>query len=456
MTDATQEIPSLPADWPQCLPEHPRILLTPERLAHMRSLLTHPEVREVMTLFTAEAERALSQPCIERIVTGRRLLAQSREIERRLVLWAFLAITLDDERYCAAAVREMLHAVSFCDWNPSHFLDVAELAAGVALAYDWLYPRMAADDRRVIREGLLKQSLQPGLQTDAVEKHNNWNSVCNAGLTLAALAIAEDEPEISRQTILRALRYAGRVEGEYSPDGVYLEGPTYWKFGTTYHVLLCDALQTALRTASGLDTMPGLLESVQFIEHVTGAGNAFFNFADSRSRRNPVPCFIWLAQRAQLPALAGMEWQRLLADTRERQARVSADDYLPTDRLHPLFLVWGEPPAAPVVGDLPLTWHGRGCNPVAVARTGWEADAAFLAIKGGRAGEAHGHMDAGTFVYEWGACAGRQTWAPMIIICWNPMEWICGILPRIPSAGVCYASARKATIFCALMVRASR
>jgi hypothetical protein len=37
----------------------------------------------------------------------------------------------------------MLAAAAFSDWNPSHFLDVAEMTAALAIGYDWLYEEVS-------------------------------------------------------------------------------------------------------------------------------------------------------------------------------------------------------------------------------------------------------------------------------------------------------------------------
>ena len=45
-----------------------------------------------------------------------------------------------EERFKERAIRELDAACAMKDWNPSHFLDVAEMATAVAVGYDWLYP----------------------------------------------------------------------------------------------------------------------------------------------------------------------------------------------------------------------------------------------------------------------------------------------------------------------------
>ena len=47
-------------------------------------------------------------------------------------------------------------------------------------------------------------------------------------------------------------------------------------------------------------------------------------------------------------------------------------------------------------------WYGEGLVPVAMIHTGWNYDATdqYVGLKGGAASSNHGHMDAGSFVYE--------------------------------------------------------
>ena len=54
-------------------------------------------------------------------------------------------------------------------------------------------------------------------------------------------------------------------------------------------------------------------------------------------------------------------------------------------------------------------WYGGGANPVLLVRNDWTSSDsdAYLAVKGGKANNSHGHMDAGSFVYD----AYGQRWA---------------------------------------------
>jgi hypothetical protein len=79
-------------------------------------------------------------------------------------------------------------------------LDTAELSAAFGIAYDWLYDLWTPDQKSQIISTLLKYGLQPGVTqvtTGAGWWRNNitgnWNCVCNSGLTMASLAILNDD-----------------------------------------------------------------------------------------------------------------------------------------------------------------------------------------------------------------------------------------------------------------------
>ena len=46
---------------------------------------------------------------------------------------------LDDERYAVGVERILTNLCQYPDWNPAHYLDVAETTTAVAIGYDWLY-----------------------------------------------------------------------------------------------------------------------------------------------------------------------------------------------------------------------------------------------------------------------------------------------------------------------------
>jgi len=65
-------------------------------------------------------------------------------------------------------------------------------------------------------------------------------------------------------------------------------------------------------------------------------------------------------------------------------------------------------------------WSGKGETPVVMVHTDWtytDTDK-YLGIKGGKAGSSHGHMDAGSFVYDaygvrWSMDFGLQSYTTL-------------------------------------------
>ena len=48
-------------------------------------------------------------------------------------------------------MKELRAAAAFPDWNPSHFLDTAEMTHAFAIGYDWLYEGLGPEARGVQR-----------------------------------------------------------------------------------------------------------------------------------------------------------------------------------------------------------------------------------------------------------------------------------------------------------------
>jgi hypothetical protein len=143
---------------------------------------------------------------VQHVLTGRRLLAESRKAVRRVLTLSLVYRLSGDARFLHRARREMLAAARFPDWNPSHFLDTAEMSLALALGYDWLFEALSPTDRTTIRPALREKGI------DASFKHggcftatNNWGQVCTAGISAAALALLEDDRDLATRVVHRAV-----------------------------------------------------------------------------------------------------------------------------------------------------------------------------------------------------------------------------------------------------------
>ncbi len=378
---------------------HPRLIARPDTWSAIAARRGSDKAFDTRVgRLLGDARRLLDRPPVERVLLGRRLLDKSREALRRVQVLALAYRLGEGEAYRERLEAELRAVLAFDDWNPSHFLDVAEMAAAVALGLDWLHDVWTDAFRAELREGLHRHALRfvfepdPQRHNTGVNGTNNWNSVCFAGLTMAVLATAEHQLDRTAAWLNRVLSDNPRSMYVLQPDGVYPEGPTYWGYGVVFQVMLIDSLATALGTDFGLSEERGFLDTARFMRQITGPTGSSFNFADAnRTNEGQTPLF-WFAHRTGDSSLA------------EGEARAAADAAYPrADRLLTLGTVWWSrlDEIRPAAAELPRYWLGRGEQPIAVFRSAWgDPDAAFLATKGGRATLSHGHMDAGSFVLD--------------------------------------------------------
>lgn len=371
-------------------PGHPRLLF-PEREWQRISALTtrDAETRREYERTVASAQKVLGEPPVERVLAGPRLLQQSRTALSRITLCAAVYRLGGDRRHAERALAEMRAAAAFKDWNPSHFLDVAEMTAALALGYDWLFDFLSPEDRRLIRQAIVEKGLQPGREAQKngawwATCNHNWNLVCHGGLTLGALAVGEDERELSGWIVRSAVQNVPRAMASYRPDGGWDEGPGYWGYATRYNVVMLAAMKSALGHDFGLQKTPGLSETGFFRMHTCGPTGKVFNYADCGANAGAAPQMYWLAQAFRQP----------LFSAHEQSLSGQGGDVLD--------LLWraGRGAKTARLADAPLRAFFRRTE-VACFRTAWDdPQAVFVGFKGGDNAANHSHLDLGTFVLD--------------------------------------------------------
>ncbi len=404
-----------PAILPDPLPAHPRLLVRADDWEKLRHQVeTDPLSRRVFDLIKARTDRMLDQPPVERKLEGRRLLQVSRLALERITALAMVARITGDERYSRRAVEEMIAVTRFSDWNPSHFLDVAEMALAVAIGYDWLYDDLTPEQRDEIARALLEKGIRPSFVTPEpffVRGTNNWNQVCHAGMSAAAIAIADREPALAGQVLERAIRFLPNAAESYAPDGAFLEGPMYWDYGTTFHVVLAAALERLTGSTQGIADYPGFAASADYVQQVTTPLGLYFCYSDCRPKREMQLPLFWFARHFHRP-----DWIASNIGIINAQHPGSEGKLFDGGRLFPLALLWLLPSdGAPAThATAPVRWYGRGKNPLVVVRSSYaDPSALYFAIKGGGPLLSHAHMDAGSFNLttdgvEWATDLGMQ------------------------------------------------
>lgn len=404
----------------QKLPQHPRLFANAARWEALRQQVTNDAVsRLIFTVVRNSAERVLDQPPVAYVDKGAFWHGPMRQAQGRILALAMTYRLTGEARFLTRAKLEMRTMAELPNWYPQHFLDTAEGALGLATGLDWLHDALSPEEREQFTTALVEKALRASLlvgdEQTWVSGNNNWTAVCHGGLVVAALAVAEREPAFARQIVGRAFKNMPRYAELYAPAGAYSEGPDYWAYGTTFYVLMAEALRTTFGTTCDLERAPGFLQTADYTLQMTAPSGQLFNFADNGSGLSYEPVMFWFARELRRGDLLEREIANLgiLADTIATGApRGDAS------RMLPLALLWfdlslAEKPAP----ARPLTWwSGSGSQPQAVLRSAWnDPRATFVGIKAGRADDSHAHMDIGSFILEadgvrWAVDLGRESY----------------------------------------------
>ena len=415
------------------MPPHPRILMFAGEEEQIKAnIAADPAWDKIHQYIMKESDGILLQPEVERVMIGRRLLNVSQDAIRRIFYLSYAYRMSGQEKYFLKAEKEMLSIATFSDWNPSHFLDVAEMTMAMAIGYDWLYGKLSPDSREIIKSAILQKGIDPSLKINFANWTNNWGQVCNAGMTYGALATFEDAPDLCKMVIDRAVETIRIPMRQYAPDGAYAEGFEYWAYGTTHNVMFLSAIEKVLKTDYGLPEMPGFMKTADYILNMTGPSNVCFNYADCEVwyMTGLTPAMFWFASKSGNTSLLWVEREHMRMDNGRRLTSKHLTGYehdyryscefFASKRFVPASMIWGshirmseiQPPAS---GE--TIWVGHGTTPVALMRTSWtDPDALFAGFVTGHGSGPHGHLDVGSFVMEadgvrWASDLGLQEYS---------------------------------------------
>jgi len=392
---------------------HPRLFFLTEDEAVLKNKLNStPDLNRVHNLIIAESEKMLSLAVQERVLTGVRLLSVSREAIRRISYLSYAYRMTGDARFAARAETEMLAMAAFSNWNPSHFLDVGEMTLAMAIGYDWLYHYLGTTSRLTIASAIKNKGIAETTGSKAnqwwMTSDNNWNQVCNAGISAGVAAVYGEDPDNYQPLIDRAVNSIKIPMGVYKYNGAYPEGLGYWDYGTSFNILFIDMLQRMWGSDRQLLEVEGFLSTVHFVNHMQGTATKqlsggtmrsivpqAFNFADNGSGIGVLPAMFWLTSQSPDKTVLYHEIRKLSF------ALDNSESSLTGNRLLPFLLIWSRDLT---FTNLPAptenTYLALGKSSVAAMRTGWEPNDIYLGLKGGTPSANHGHMDVGSFVMD--------------------------------------------------------
>lgn len=417
------DVETAPIDWSRLRTGHHRLFADDARIAAIRAQ-DDPVSRQLRQLVLIDAEKSLTAPAIDFPPAGSNTeypgpggkFNAVRQAQGRVLSLALAWRLTGEDRYAARARDELMRLAALPDWNPKHFLTLAEAAMTVAVGYDWLHDWLSTDERSILAGAIRDKALVPSLPNRPrnadgsvngswLDADFNWNPVVNGSLAIAALAIAEREPALARAIVGRSVRYLPAVANTYEPDGAWPEAPNYWTYGTVYYAIAVDALRSTLGSDYGLAARAGFRRTGDYAVQVVGPTGEDWDYSDYTLEQQNEPVMLWLARetgRADLMTVERRDIARLASGA-------AGPPPLSRSRHTPLALLWWNPaidraPGAPT----PTWWTADGPVPMGIIRSAWgDANASFVAVKGGSPSFSHAHMDSGGFVME----AGGVRWA---------------------------------------------
>lgn len=382
---------------------HPRIIMSEEKFAKLKTHIGDDSVTAILLdKLRNEADRTLNMPvCQYEIPDGIRLLETSKRIQRRVAALAMAYNIFGDEKYAQRCYAELEAACNFKDWNPSHFLDTAEMSTAFALGYDWLYNWMNDEQRSFIRKNMIEKGLTQVME-DYEDKPrtrtyrwyqdypgDNWKLVCSGSMNMAALAIGDEAD--ARNIASEILTYAYKesysfVRRAYSEkDGTYSEGLGYWDYATYYLGLHSSSLTSATGTDYGLADFEGLRKSVDFIRYMSSNTSKSFSFGDDGDGRDTGwAVLLWLGDYLQSYDISAIRIEKIKNDS-----------------FNYLDLLWiDEDKTSDSSEDSPTDWGDVGASNASFRNT-WDESGIVAALHvGENKYKYHGHYDLGSFYIE--------------------------------------------------------
>lgn len=258
----------------------------------MKAIFSNNILNNSFNALVKSTDKILNTSVLTYNIRGTTLLEVSREAVHRIFYCSTLFRLTNEKKYFDKAFAEINSVCSFDNWHPAHFLDVAEMVTAVSIGYDWLYNNLTKAQRESIRQCIIKNAIYPSINESTnsfLKMTNNWNQVCNSGLTLAAIAIRDTDKNISDFIINRSINNLKNSMNQFSPDGNHPEGYFYWIYGATYAGMMFAALDRFFGHTYKMAEWHGFAESGKSIQYMVGTSGLNFNYYDTGQKGGIIP-----------------------------------------------------------------------------------------------------------------------------------------------------------------------
>ncbi len=305
----------------------------------------------------------------------------------------------------------------FPNWfeNPDQsFLKTANMITAYAIAYDWLYHNWTVAERTRIRNALVTRGLEIAQaayanQAPWTQWNHNWNIICNSGVGIGALAVADETGYESYAGLIKSgidsMEYAFPT---FSPDdGGWKEGPGYWAFMMDMMPMYLSSMKTALGTHYGIMDYEGIRKTGYYGIYML-TPNGWNNTQDCALNDQALSNFPELFFYGNYFKDEKLSAYRYMQIQQPKQSSTVKD------------LLWYTPPSAgsyeTIFNQLDTTFRSDNSGDVVFRSGFFENSKNYLGISAGKNRFNHGQIDAGSFVYEaagerWSVELGRENYS---------------------------------------------
>jgi hypothetical protein len=183
-------------------------------------------------------------------------------------------------------------------------LGAAGLAHNIAQALYLLDDKLSPQLRADVLSQMDKHVFAPVLKSIATgnKDHywltvvNNWNSVCLAGVTGAALAVIPDKQERAKFVTI-AERYSKNSIAGFTDEGYCTEGLGYYAYGFGHYILLRENILQATNGAIDLFADPKIKRIAAYAPNLEIINNVFPTIADCHMGLKAPAAILWYCSR---------------------------------------------------------------------------------------------------------------------------------------------------------------
>ena len=377
---------------------HPRLLLTDEKLTTLKSDVVNDEY---LKLSYEELQKTVSSSM------QKGALKEDDRLRAVEIAQAALFYNLSPSAELMTWINQSVDGLiastrSEWNYNSESFLSVGDTTRQMAFTYDWMYNHWDDARRLQVRNAIMHCGIEPALPALrsgtrwAGAGHGNWNQSVLSGIGTGVLAICDSESyaELSNELLDRitdSLAYGIR---DFSDDGAYREGVSYWHYAMDTFMPFEAALSDICGTNEGLLDSEKMSLAGYFPIMMTGE-QGIFSFADANYPSHiRTSAFYRLSEYYHNPVFGAYQYAK---------SKHIGGDYL-------AMLLYD----TNGYGDYRQYLHNYKYYPGLTESFVMRSNS-YLAFKGGQNGISHSQLDIGTFVYDiknvrWICDLGRDTY----------------------------------------------